>query len=1610
MTQRQAQTASQVVRAGGIVPAGARLAKDDAVDGVVARAYRHPVLPGRTVVRLTAENLVAGDDLEMATLGFGAGEDLGRVGKERKRPLGFPGWALVHDPKNARYALDVVKEFKKHARKARSKPGHAKDGIDAIAARLGKTVPQFLPSFFEEAGRVFIEHGAPSYAAAMFGKARAAEAVHALEVDEQHRVDGFLEFALAGAVTTKALTEYAKELAEHHAPAVAYGHFRQLCLQRTLGGMPPWAGMAKDLRRLAKAAKLDPDAEDGKLIAEIIESPALAKAAGEFWRAYQVPLVAIGKSSPAARGVLLDLFPTGSGDRGEIDDAWLDLIEQTGAIDGLVGDAVEDARPRGGRAAWLSKLTQHLARSWTSPTIGRRAFELLRRMAPRLIEDGAPISCCGRWFRLDLDLAELALELGVAVEPPEQARIDLAAWAKQASAPDRGRDPVRVAAHPTLGPLLVAAVAAELGDEPFDSVSRGKAGLLAAKRAWLEDQLARAESMALPAVEEVLDAVAEKAKAETFAELPDLYLRFAAIDLAPALARTLRIGLLDELGWPAVEDAARELDPDGTAEITLHGGLPAVVLASKTRAIAIGPTGQLATHDLVIPPKHELVTARYIAGQFLVVLKGGWRPRGYWSGAPHDLFDSDVSTWQIAQVAGRVAVLADGAWQEGDRPIRVGDRVVPQAALASYDGTTAWIRETKDGRPRMREVSASGEPGRFSWPAWLDGQLAPEWHIDGNRSYVLRAPDGLARSPLGVSDGVFGTCVVYQGTNARPTARKLVTIDGRTWSGPAALGIAALVELPGGESRPLLAETAWREGMTLSLVSADGTVRGVELAPKDRRTWRGSVAAYPDGLWHALTPRDLAGSTRLRAITDDDARSLIDGVLTLAGTADLAELVPVELIGGRLPEITHDRLRRGVAGVVALAAQLQVIRDRLRDDRAPGKASAHAATGPGDDALKTALGGWVDRRHGDGSAILQIVRCGELFRSDDRRDRVVLDVPGALVDWLPLAVVPGALVFLATAIAVPAGERRTIAELLALLVRELPDPARLRVWSGVRTLGDAAAEDNKTMVALRWHGGNAYAITRPGYWGNQVQVLEYAPDGVFRPLPQFEVGDELRGVAAVSADAVASAAVGAARSSPSDAAALAAATGLTPSEAVYLLAGCPRAGERGANFLDKDRREQLGLKATQAAMARDALTAIPRTRRLAALDEAGRGGDLAEVWIRHVGKRVAIPEALIAVADRELQAPIPPSEALAMFGGAATAPRLTVDGHWGLEPDGDLLRVGQPAPLVGQTEADDGEVFTLPVLQTACAYLPFLYAELPVGDPLRAQARVGHQLVLARLANPSLLLDAGTMFVDDEEHSGIDSMVAALGGEPITGLAGDHTGRTVPGAVIVRQSWTSGTPPTEYVKLHIHVRPATLDAKAQATVGKLAAGTNSWGYTPWLAIALMRSDELAQMMARIADTPVPPGGWEQNPAVSAARLVDKAARRLDVSPDAAALYLQYLVLLWPTPKNLTTWNGWTPARLAAANAELEDRELILEARRERAQRSYFLPGGWEALRAPHPPIESWKLPLYGRRNAEGAAIPALVRFAALAPFHVLFERAWKRIESGDVPQYDEVKR
>lgn len=160
--------------------------------------------------------------------------------------------------------------------------------------------------------------------------------------------------------------------------------------------------------------------------------------------------------------------------------------------------------------------------------------------------------------------------------------------------------------------------------------------------------------------------------------------------------------------------------------------------------------------------------------------------------------------------------------------------------------------------------------------------------------------------------------------------------------------------------------------------------------------------------------------------------------------------------------------------------------------------------------------------------------------------------------------------------------------------------------------------------------------------------------------------------------------------------------------------------------------------------------------------------------------------------------------------------------------------------------------------------------------------------------------------------------------------------------------------------------------------------------------------------ALIADLKVPGSGYAQDPLVSAPEVVGEVTKTLGLETDSARYWLQLLALANPTDKLIDTWNGWTKAKRTKAAQPLLDTGLVMEAKRARAGRSYFLPGGWLEASAPHLPIEVWKSPFFALRAAQKVG-PVYSVVAAPVPYRALFEAAWARYNGGDVPGYDELQ-
>lgn len=170
----------------------------------------------------------------------------------------------------------------------------------------------------------------------------------------------------------------------------------------------------------------------------------------------------------------------------------------------------------------------------------------------------------------------------------------------------------------------------------------------------------------------------------------------------------------------------------------------------------------------------------------------------------------------------------------------------------------------------------------------------------------------------------------------------------------------------------------------------------------------------------------------------------------------------------------------------------------------------------------------------------------------------------------------------------------------------------------------------------------------------------------------------------------------------------------------------------------------------------------------------------------------------------------------------------------------------------------------------------------------------------------------------------------------------------------------------------------------------------------WEATDPIRIDDL------LADLRLPRPGHATDPSTSVPQLVAQAATVLGLDMEAVRYWLQLLALPDPTDANVESWNGWTRKLRRAAGTELLAKGLVVEAKRSRAGRSLFLPGGWLEASSPHLPMEVWKAPFFDLEHAARVK-PRRGVVAPTTPVAQLFADAWRRYQSGDVPGYVELR-
>jgi hypothetical protein len=1543
----------EIIEAGGIAVGNLG---GSGVDTITAREYRHPALDGdRLVVRLVPAGLGEAEDLAMEFLGFAAAGEPRPVGTGARQALGFPAWALVHDPANGRHALAMVKEMERLARLAKTKPGNAKLGYDQLAARLGNAAPHFLPTFWEQAGRAFIAADNAKTAGTCFGEARQAELVHALAIDEARLGDVYLEFALAGALPVKALAQYARDLTGRLSPERAYRQLRAVAVHRVAGGLAPHTGMAEDLARLAKAALLRPDDEAEGVLEELLALPAVAKAPFGFWKSYRRPLVRLARRSAAVRGRLLALRPDPPGTDVDLGEFWIGLLDEGGATAGLTGDVEPAAGPVGGAGAWLERFLTH-----GSPYYGRARsaplLNLVERMLPKLRAEGRELRPFGEYpHGADLDVLDLLIAGGIPVVECRVGYFSVGKWL-QDDGPGR-RDLAALAGYRLLAEPWRAGVRQAItpdrhrrgGDRELpvldpDYVARLRAspGLRTTLAAWLADVADARRDRPLAALGDLIDQVASLHSPAGAAIAPDVVRRIAATDVAPALARALRVGLVAELRWAAYEEARGGLsDRDPVSE---DPNWPHLIVHDYQRAVVLGPDGVVLDHLLRLPPDVSRYgwsrpQCVYADGQLRVQWSSRDGRRAYWSGQPDEVFEVTGPThWNTSHLAMPVE-LADGAVTTGERPWHAGDRADPERLLVAGDGVNFWRLEHLDGygihaRWAWREYDpASGAVGRQSRPRFFEegGE-----GLTDTECVLLPAP-GAEGSPLGWADGLVGWRVRRDPDGSTVGA----AVDGRRVALPVPSGerLVAAVALPGAaEPRPVL-------------IAGDGRLTLCEPGSGLAASRIDAGTPVPPVLWwHWMVPRDEAGSQALRSVSTETAASLLKPCLDAAGPDRPA--AADEAVRGGLPAVTDPGLRAAVVAQVLRAAEYVRWLTRFGEYTDTPAAKPRTAVVDNRD-LAEATRGLDERRESyyygpsipAGSQLLPaIAATGDALHG--RADAIGVRLPE--IDWPTMLGAEWALAIRAVSPVLPEAHRSALGHLLDTVARAglVAHGGRLRVLALASTatgevdLGTVISTGDSRLVIVHsedvWDGG---ARTK------RFRALQYAPGGQFGPVEGFTIIDDRRPGSRADPGRIATLLNLAARHGPvpwrpERVDRLVALTGMSRGEAAMLLAGLPQIMSWLANFLPAATRQVLGLSAAEARAARDALRDLPTERRVALLDAlmpddpallwtAGPDLDrLAAAWAGFFGRRRAVAEEVLLEVSR-----------LSPRGDGVEVVRAVTN------PDTS----GWLAP--GSLPPDN--------VRSVAVVLRWLVYRLPIGDPARAALPEAYERVRAALRHPEMFIGAGYLRSD----------------------------RPVPPALV-------GSEPRGDVTYYWFA-PARLTGPDDPALAMFPLDPGA------AALRTLLSPELAALMAAVRAESGPPGTYPQDARASAPDLVEEVRARYRIGADAAAYYLQLLALPDPTDRTVERWTGWSAATRKKVQAELVAAGLVVEAKRARAGRTAFLPGGWLPLKAPNLPVEQWKAALYGLPD-ETLTLPLILPPGTVPD---LFRAAWQRVAGGDEPRF-----
>ncbi|GHH45464.1 hypothetical protein [Streptomyces candidus] len=960
----------------------------------------------------------------------------------------YADWARAQGPGVESDARDVLERAGSGRHRAWGKPGRFVDEAERLARGLPAA---HLPWFWDTIGHWMLETHRRS-AVRAYGQARAAERTHGLPVDPGWRRANQLLFARFGALPGSELSGAALWLAGVLTPVDAHREFvRLLTVWAASPGELP-ADLARRVRDSARAAGLGTE-EEARVLGGVLAAAHGKAVPDRLLDAAVGPLSAHPPSDEQANA-LLDLFPESKNDAA----AWLRLLVACGAADAAAAGHIS---PEGGLGEWLRRYAAGYSHrpsggGLTGQPMPAELFDLVGRFAPRLRAGGTPVRLHEdryQWPHLDADLLDLCLAEGIPVHDPGAA-VRLAFWGERSR-----RDLTALAADPVFGPRLEGTVHAGLRTRGGTAISGTaisrlphNAGIAAEVHARVEKLLEALRGGGLAAADEAVDELHELLDRPTAVALDGIEEDLDALDLTGPLARALRAGLPEELGWPALDEALATFRPDEAVHVTCTW--PVLTVYGESRACAVDHAGLRAEHTLELPECSLGHTVHWVGGQFLVawneVHQENPSPTAYWSDRPGERFTPE-ETYGLRPYGGSIQGGLGYQFEtpdcsgrfDGERVLRAGGREgIGARDYQMSDGHAFWstavFSERRDGWTRIDPATGVPTADR-TLPAFHDPDRSPPGTKPFADHRILAAlPPGAPPSPLGRKGNLTGCRVDHRTPYAGPSPREFVleSIDGRTASyrsrnwGRRPWGILALPL--GGEDAVLAGETTIRchsaaDNSLLWQVQGFPDGRGRTRSRDTLGEPAGPVP--PPAFWHFLAPRDEPSSRVLRTVTDTAVRELLH-----------------QGDGSALPGVTDPRVQEGVDRAVRLAA------DVLHRRRELSRRVAVMRAGPvvdlpdpaPDNRLVPALHGLLPPLHAyeeqqprsQPALLTSVAADGRYLRGEIDDEVRVLALPAPPSDWAVLTGRIDAVAWRTVVAATPDEQRQALTALLGVWSRQ----------------------------------------------------------------------------------------------------------------------------------------------------------------------------------------------------------------------------------------------------------------------------------------------------------------------------------------------------------------------------------------------------------------------------------------------------------------------------------------------------------------------------------------------------------------------------------------------